>query len=108
MANIKGNGVPTKNTKGSVGDIYTDTKTGQKYKCVFAYLYEPDDRYDTEWKKMNPNQFLAGTTNNESPMPVNITEPNTVVDDSTMTEKPKRPPYASYHKGRQKTDSNAN
>ena len=107
MANIKGPGAPTKNTKGSVGDVYTDTKTGQKYKCVFAYLYEPDNRYDTEWKKMNPKQLSTGNTCNEKNMSVNIPDTDTVVDDTTVAEKSRRPPYTSYHKERQKTNSNA-
>lgn len=37
MAKIKGVGGPTRKTKGSVGDIYTDTATGNKYKCEGSY-----------------------------------------------------------------------
>lgn len=37
MAKIKGVGGPTRKTKGSVGDIYTDTATGKKYKCDGSY-----------------------------------------------------------------------
>ena len=37
MAKIKGVGGPTRKTKGSVGDIYTDTTTGKKYKCDGSY-----------------------------------------------------------------------
>ena len=37
MAEIKGKGIPTRQTKGALGDIYVDTTTGVKYKCTGAY-----------------------------------------------------------------------
>lgn len=37
MGEIKNNGIPTPKTKGSMGDIYIDTSTGEQYECVFAY-----------------------------------------------------------------------
>lgn len=52
MATIKGKGAPTKDTPGSIGDIYIDT-TAQgvsAYKCTFAYkvsFREPE----YEWVK---------------------------------------------------------
>lgn len=36
MAKLSGNGIPTKELVGSIGDIYTDLNTGRKYKCVEA------------------------------------------------------------------------
>jgi hypothetical protein len=37
MGVIKQKGVPTRKTKGAVGDIYINTQNGDKYKCTFAY-----------------------------------------------------------------------
>lgn len=36
MANLSGAGAPTRNTVGALGDIYTNTETGQQYKCTEA------------------------------------------------------------------------
>ena len=38
MSIIKQKGMPTRNTKGSIGDIYHDLNTGNRYKCTFAYV----------------------------------------------------------------------
>ncbi len=37
MKNHKGVGAPTRTTRASIGDTYTDLKTKQKYVCVSAY-----------------------------------------------------------------------
>lgn len=37
MKIIKGNGVPRRNTEGSVGDTYLDLETGKRYSCVSSY-----------------------------------------------------------------------
>lgn len=37
MSVIKQKGVPTRKTKGAVGDVYINTQTGDKYNCTFAY-----------------------------------------------------------------------
>ena len=50
MANLKGNGAPTRKTKGALGDIYTDTTTGKKYKCIFSYRDDMSDEYGAQWK----------------------------------------------------------
>ena len=52
MARIKGNGVPTRKTKGALGDIYTDTKTGKMYECVFAYRNGSDNMFDCQWSEI--------------------------------------------------------
>lgn len=52
MANLTGTGAPTKRTVGAIGDIYTDTKTGNHYKCTFAYKSEKDDTFDCDWVKL--------------------------------------------------------
>lgn len=51
MANLIGNGAPTKRTRGHVGDFYTDTKTGEEYKCIFAYRSDTEYDFECEWKK---------------------------------------------------------
>lgn len=53
MNQLKGNGVPTKKTKGALGDIYTDTSTGKKYKCVFSYRDNDADDFDCQWKELS-------------------------------------------------------
>lgn len=52
MANIKGNGEPTRKTVGAMGDIYTDTTTGKQYECVFAYRDNQDNEFDCQWKEL--------------------------------------------------------
>ena len=52
MNQLKGNSIPTKKTKGALGDIYTDTSTGKKYKCVFSYRDNDDAEFDCQWKEL--------------------------------------------------------
>ena len=52
MANITGTGVPTRKTSGAIGDIYTDNKTGKRYKCSFAYRSDNNEDFDCEWKEI--------------------------------------------------------
>ena len=40
MSELSGVGAPTKETVGNVGDIYTDTSTAKKYKCVLSYSHK--------------------------------------------------------------------
>ncbi len=42
MSVIKQSGIPTRKTKGAIGDIYIDTKTGNQYTCTFAYSVNGD------------------------------------------------------------------
>ena len=51
MTTINKSGVPTRKTKGAIGDIYIDSNTGDKYKCTFAYRDFGKD-FDYEWKKI--------------------------------------------------------
>lgn len=46
MAEISGRGIPTNETAAAVGDIYTDTDTGQKYKCDLAYASKDEKGND--------------------------------------------------------------
>lgn len=50
MAKINGKGVPTRKTIGGLGDIYTDTNTGNRYECIFAYKVNDDSDFDCQWK----------------------------------------------------------
>ena len=62
MSEIKNNGIPTPKTKGSMGDIYTDTSTGEQYICVFAYsshAYSNDENYYAWVKIKNQSSVSA-------------------------------------------------
>lgn len=52
MAQLKDNGVPTRKTKGALGDIYTDINTGKKYKCVFSYRDDVNGDFDCQWREI--------------------------------------------------------
>ena len=52
MAQLKDNGAPTRKTKGALGDIYTDTNTGKKYKCIFSYRDDVNGDFDCQWKEI--------------------------------------------------------
>lgn len=53
MATLNGSGAPTRKTTGAIGDIYTDTNTGDQYKCIFSYRSNTDEDYDCQWKKIS-------------------------------------------------------
>lgn len=59
MANLTGFGAPTKNTVGSIGDIYTNTDNGQEFECVglmYNDVYgDSDDHTDYVWKRVSLN-----------------------------------------------------
>ena len=80
MANLTGTGAPTRKTRGAVGDIYTDTKSGNKFKCTFAYRSNSEQDYDYEWKKGEKDDEVTGyETAKSQPQP----EPeNNQVDDA--------------------------
>lgn len=52
MAQLTGKGTPTRKTKGAIGDIYTDTTTGKRYECIFAYRDNSDCMFDCQWKEI--------------------------------------------------------
>lgn len=56
MSEIKGKGIPTRQTKGAMGDIYVDTATGMKYKCTGSYSIttHANSTKDYEWKPVKP------------------------------------------------------
>lgn len=48
MGTIRRLGAPNRNLKASIGDIYIDLKTGNKYKCTFSYVVAGN--YECDWK----------------------------------------------------------
>lgn len=56
MTEIKEKGLPTRQTKGALGDIYVDTNTGLKYKCTgaFSVTTHVESKKEYEWKPLNP------------------------------------------------------
>ena len=45
---LEGTGKPGINVEASVGDIYKDTKTGEKYKCTYAYMNSGNEKIQRE------------------------------------------------------------
>lgn len=80
MAYLKGKGAPGRDTKGAIGDIYTDTTTNKKYKCVFAYAL--GDTYDCSWKllKNTSSNSIEDQHNNSGPDDDVQTETNSEQD----------------------------
>ena len=69
MAEIKGKGLPTRQTKGALGDIYVDTTTGVKYKCTgaFGVTTHAESKKEYEWKPANPVNKNLQRTAKEKP-----------------------------------------
>lgn len=61
-SDVEGNGPPTKNTPGSVGQIYIDQETGLRYECVEAFVQKgyKIDKSTYKWveKGLDPD-FIA-------------------------------------------------
>lgn len=61
-SDIKGNGPPTKDTPGSVGQFYVDHDTGIRYECVEAFTQKgyKIDKQVYEWEERGLDMdFLA-------------------------------------------------
>lgn len=102
MANITGMGKPTRKTVGALGDIYTDTNTGDKYKCTFAYRSNDGEEFDCEWKlieKATVGKRNVQTKEIKEPKK-DIPEPKIekTVQKEHPVEQPKRRDYTSYSK----------
>ena len=78
MAQITNKGIPNRQTKGALGDIYTDTNTGKKYKCTGAYIYNTvsESKAEYDWK---PIIDINGITKSKS-TPSNIGKQDKKVD----------------------------
>lgn len=65
MADISGKGIPTTKTVASVGDFYTDSDSGTRYKCDLAYISKDDNGKDVvyyKWSKVRSSSSGGGTT----------------------------------------------
>lgn len=73
MSNITKNGAPDKNTAGAVGDLYTNTITGNIYECVCVYEIISGDeiRYEYDWVLINTE-----ITDDEIAETINYTKTN--------------------------------
>lgn len=61
MAIIKGEGAPTRKTTGAIGDIYIDTNTKKRYKCVFAYRSDDYSDFDCDWKEVKTDKIQTSS-----------------------------------------------
>ena len=67
MGTIKGQGAPLRDTKGCIGDIYTDITTGRKYKCTNSYgVY---GNFDYTWRLIQGNEKAAPVKEQVKPIP---------------------------------------
>lgn len=55
-----GKGLPTRKTLGAIGDIYTDTETGIRYKCTSSYgnVEHGIISFETEWGKISESKEM--------------------------------------------------
>lgn len=58
MSKITGKGIPTRKTKGAIGDIYTDTSSGRQYKCTNAYGV--NGQFDYTWRAIKSEPVQNG------------------------------------------------
>lgn len=82
---LEGTGKPGVNVEASVGDIYKDTETGEKYKCTFAYMTSGNEKTKREWVKMVngthyefPSRWIPKPEKTEPPLKattINMLEP---------------------------------
>lgn len=93
MAEIKGVGIPGRKTSGAIGDIYTNTETGERYKCMFAYRTGDDAEFDCEWKPIG--RKVLEKVEKKEPSHEHL---KPVSEKSTVATPPKRRDYSSYSK----------
>lgn len=106
MAKLNGSGVPTRKTIGAIGDIYTDTTTGEQYKCIFAYRSDNDEDFDCQWKKLDtdkkpyvkPEAKEVAKTAEEEPVEKKKEEPEQPKEETPVNETPQRTNYTAYSK----------
>lgn len=107
MSRLNGTGAPTRKTIGAIGDIYTDNKTGKRYKCTFAYRSDKDGSFDCEWNELKTNKTQKeekekiNNVQNEVKEEPKIQESESKDEDSKEEDvipAPKRTDYSSYSK----------
>lgn len=100
MANLEGVGAPSRDTNGSIGDIYTDKRTGDEYICTFAYKSGDKSDFECEWRKRNKGVKVQ-TSSLYGEFKINDTEKvNADIIEPPKEERvnPKRKDYSSYSK----------
>lgn len=106
MEIIHGNGVPGKNTAGSLGDIYVNDVTNDYYKCNLAIKISGSSGFEYEWKKMERPPFtcLVGKEGTDAtPYMKQGSEKRTsnvklTSTDTNHTEQPTHRNYTQYSK----------
>lgn len=96
MALKLGTGAPTKKTVGAIGDVYRDTKTGNEYKCTFAYRSDDYSEFDCEWRYLRNSGKVEKAEKPEKTETEVADEESVISEDATV--KPKRKDYTSYGK----------
>lgn len=105
MATNRQKGVPTRNTKGSVGDTYIDLNTGKVYKCVFAYCSNGQNDYSwvvDENAKQEPVKREPVRVETPKPVVKSIEEP---VEEETPVVEEESKPRPNYAKQYQKVNN---
>lgn len=119
MAIIKGKGIPSRETKGAIGDTYINVLTGIKYKCVDSYKISGmnSETVYCNWKRMGVEQQTGenktADKNKVQPVPEATTNEQTVapeqneeeineeseaeVEESDKNEKPNHVNYAAAY-----------
>lgn len=89
MSIIKGKGIPSRETKGAIGDTYINVLTGIKYKCVDSYKISGmnSETVYCNWKRIGVEQKAAETKPTEEvKAPENVTEEKTVENEPVEEE----------------------
>lgn len=76
MSKIRQKGAPTRQTVGSIGDIYTDTDTGLDYKCTGSYGLQTHIGLETKYEwSLIPGQKAKADQPVKKQEPVKKKEP---------------------------------
>lgn len=100
MEIIHGNGVPGKNTAGSLGDIYVDDRNDQHYKCSLAIKISGSEGFEYEWKKMKTpfshpaSKEVAGAASYTKQK--SEKRPSNAESTSAYTSRTEQPTYKNY------------
>ena len=102
---LRKNGKPGSNVAGTVGDIYIDTNTGEKYECIFAYkdsmlnemykwkLVGKEDLQNREEtaKEVKPDVDISNVSEEQVEEPI-------LESPEPMVEEPVSKNHTNYHK----------
>ena len=94
MGLIKGNGIPNRSTKGSIGDTYIDTETNKKYRCIYSL---EDSLGSKEYQWEFTGELVIPEL--EAPTPeTDIPEDKTDIPDRSNEELPRNNNQKQYNK----------